>query len=56
MSDTDDPRLDQLDEKIEHARDAAEDAGILDDPDEPKFYESGTEGEELDDQNIAPPG
>jgi hypothetical protein len=26
------------------------------DPNAPHFYESGTEGEEFDDQEIAPPG
>ena len=53
---SDDPRLADVDESIGNARDAAEDAGIIEDPDEPKYYESGTEGEELDDQTIAPPG
>lgn len=52
----DDERLDQLDQQIDEARRNAEDAGILDDPDEPKFFESGSEGKEEDDQTIAPPG
>jgi hypothetical protein len=50
-----DERLDHVEQEIEHARKTAEDAGILDDPDEPKFYESG-EASDLDDQTIAPPG
>ena len=55
----DDPsqqRLDELGEHIEHARDNARE--ILDEPDqdEPLFYESGEQGDELDDQQIAPPG
>lgn len=56
-TDTPDPdRLDQLDEHIGKARSRAEDAGVLTDPDEETFAESGTVGEELDDQTIAPPG
>ncbi len=57
MAGQDDP-IEQLDEDIRRARDAAEDANILEDPDEPKFYESGARGDskELDDQQIAPPG
>jgi hypothetical protein len=51
-----DKRLDDLQQDIDKARDKAEDAGILEDPDEPKFYESGTIHPELDDQTIAPPG
>jgi hypothetical protein len=50
-----DEKLDQVEHDIEHARDQAEDAGILDDPDEPKFYETG-ELSDIDDQTIAPPG
>lgn len=49
-------RLDELEEHIREAHDHARE--ILDepDPDSPHFYESGTEGDELDDQEIAPPG
>ena len=53
---SEDPRIDQVEKDIAKARDEAEDAGILEDPDEPKFHESGTIGRELDDQQIAPPG
>jgi hypothetical protein len=50
-----DERLDQVEDEIQAARRTAEDADILDDPDEPKFYESG-ERSDIDDQTIAPPG
>ena len=53
---SEDPKLDQVEADIAEARDEAEDAGILEDPDEPKFHESGTINPELDDQQIAPPG
>ena len=52
----DDERIEQVEEEIEHARSAAEDADVLDDPDEPRFADSGTIGREQDDQQIAPPG
>ena len=48
-----DERLDAIEDEIQHARQTAEDADILDDPDEPKFYESGAESD-VDDQTIAP--
>ena len=48
-----DERLDEVEKEIQHARQTAEDADILDDPDEPKFYESGAASDE-DDQTIAP--
>ena len=51
----DDERLDEVQEQIDRAREEAEDAGILDDPDEPTYYESG-ERSDIDDQTIAPPG
>jgi hypothetical protein len=51
-----DKRLDDLQQDIDKARKTAEDANILEDPDEPKFYESGSIHPELDDQTIAPPG
>ena len=50
-----DERLDQVEEDIEKARRAAQDAQILDDPDEPKFHETGDLSDH-DDQTIAPPG
>lgn len=59
MSDNDVPdqeRLQQLQDDIDSARSNAEDANFLIDPDEPRFYESGEEGKDLDDQTIAPPG
>lgn len=49
-------RLDELGEHIEQAHDNARDLLNEPHPDEPHFYESGTEGDELDDQQIAPPG
>ena len=52
----DDERFEQVEEEIEHARSAAEDADILEDPDEPHFTDSGTIGRDEDDQQIAPPG
>jgi hypothetical protein len=53
---TEDPRLDAVQDQIDKARKDAEDAGLLDDPEEPKFHESGVIGPEQDDQTIAPPG
>ena len=55
MSDTSDDRLDELGKKIDTTRETAEDAGIIEDPDEPKFYETG-DASDVDDQTIAPPG
>lgn len=55
MTAPDEDRLEHVQEHIDQARDAAEGAKILEDPDEPKFYESG-ERSDLDDQTIAPPG
>jgi hypothetical protein len=52
----DDERLERIQEEIDSARRAAEDADILEDPDEPHFSDSGTIGREEDDQQIAPPG
>ena len=45
-----------MEEQIDEARKTAEDAGILDDPEERRFVESGDQGKEEDDQTIAPPG
>ncbi len=50
-----DERLERVQDGIDHARKTAEDADVLIDPDEPRFYESGDESDE-DDQSIAPPG
>ena len=55
MTDSSDDKLDELGERIDSARETAEDAGVIDDPDEPKFYETG-EASDIDDQTIAPPG
>ena len=52
----DDERIQQVEDEIEHARRVAEDADVLEDPDEPRFAESGTIRPEEDDQQIAPPG
>ncbi len=52
----DEERLEQLQDDIDSARKHAEDADVLVDPDEPRFAESGDQGEEFDDQTIAPPG
>jgi hypothetical protein len=51
-----DERIEQVQDEIDHARSAAEDADILEDPDEPRFADSGTIGGDQDDQQIAPPG
>jgi hypothetical protein len=52
----DDERIERVQEEIDAARKGAEEADILDDPDEPRFADSGTIGREEDDQQIAPPG
>jgi hypothetical protein len=51
-----DDEIRRVEEQIAEARTAAEDAGILEDGDEPRFEESGTIRPEEDDQQIAPPG
>jgi hypothetical protein len=53
---SDDARLDEVQRKIDEAREAAEDDGILIEDDEPRYYESGSIKPELDDQAITPPG
>jgi len=53
---TDDARSDEVQEHIDEARRDAVDAGILEDPQEQKFHESGEIEPEADDQTIAPPG
>lgn len=52
----DEKQIEKIEHDIEHARKTAEEAGIIDDPDEIHFYESGDIKPELDDQTIAPPG
>ena len=52
----DDDRIERIEDEIDTARSEAEDAGILDDPDEPRFADSGAIGADQDDQQIAPPG
>jgi hypothetical protein len=52
----DDERIERVQEEIDAARRTAEDADILEDPDEPHFADSGTIAPEQDDQQIAPPG
>jgi hypothetical protein len=49
-------RLDELEEHIQQAHDHAAEALGEPPPGERRYYESGTEGDELDDQQIAPPG
>jgi hypothetical protein len=51
-----DERIERIEEEIDHARSVAEEADILDDPDEPRFADSGRIAPEEDDQTIAPPG
>jgi hypothetical protein len=48
-----DDRLDELDDDIERTKDEARKADILDDPDEPKFRDTG-ELSDVEDRNIAP--
>jgi len=52
---TEDERLEQLTERIDKARDRAEEAGVLVDTDEGTYADSGATEEE-DDQTITPPG
>lgn len=52
----DETALDDLDRSAERTEQEAIDAGILSDPDDQKFHESGTIRPDLDDQTIAPPG
>ena len=51
-----DERFEQVQEEIDDARRAAEEADILEDPAERHFADSGTIAPEDDDQQIAPPG
>ena len=48
-------RLEKVQDEIDKAREEAEDVHILDDPDEPRYYQSG-ELSDSDDQTIVPPG
>lgn len=52
----DDTALDDLDRQADKTEREAIDAGILPDPDEQEFHESGSIRPDLDDQTIAPPG
>ena len=47
-------RLDDLQERIDDVRESVNDGTELDD--EPRFIDSGTEGDEVVDDTIAPPG
>jgi hypothetical protein len=49
-------KLDEVQQEIDAAREAAQKAHVIDDPNEPKYYESGSIHPELDDQTITPPG
>jgi hypothetical protein len=54
MSDpTNDDRLEGLEEEIDRTRRQAQEADIIEDPEEPKFHETG-ELSDIDDQAIAP--
>jgi hypothetical protein len=55
VKDEGEKRLDELEEHIQEARRHADEA-LHPESRERHFYDSGTEGEELDDQEIAPPG
>lgn len=48
-------RIEELEEGIKEAEKEAQDAGILEDPDEPRFYETGEQSDH-DDQTVTPPG
>jgi len=47
-------RLDDLQERIDATRESVNDGTALDD--EPRFIDRGTEGDEVVDDTIAPPG
>jgi hypothetical protein len=40
----DDPRLEEVDRKIDEVREEAEETGVLDDDDEPRFADPGEVG------------
>ena len=50
----DQERLDEIQERIDETRESVNDGTALDD--EPRFIDSGTEGDEVVDDTIAPPG
>jgi hypothetical protein len=50
-----DERIEKLTEHIDEVRAAAEEAGVIDNPEEEEFVDSGATEQE-DDQTIAPPG
>jgi hypothetical protein len=52
----DETALDDLERQAARTEREAIDAGILPDPDEKEFHESGSIRPDLDDQTIAPPG
>ena len=52
----DDERIERVQDEIDTTRSTAEEADLLEDPDEPRFADSGTIAPEEDDQQIAPPG
>ena len=52
----DDERIERVEDEIDAARKTAEEADVLEDPDEPRFSDSGTIRRDEDDQQIAPPG
>ena len=52
----DDERIERIQDEIDAARSTAEEADVLEDPDGPRFADSGTIAPEEDDQQIAPPG
>jgi hypothetical protein len=61
MSDSDDESIDQMSErleelerKIEEVRHQAEEDDLLDNPNEPRYYQSGSVHPDEDDQEIAP--
>lgn len=66
MTEPNEERLEEVDDQIREARRSAEDAGVIDDDDEPRFVDSGKHSrsddgssdadDRSDDQTIAPPG
>jgi hypothetical protein len=57
MGTPDDEELEQVQEKIDEARDKALDDGIISDPGhEHRYYESGDEESKQDDDQTATPG
>ena len=52
--DADQQKLDDLQQRIDKTRESVNDGTELDE--EPRFIDQGTEGEEVVDDSIAPPG